>query len=131
MEIKYSTKIPPVYQQCKKQFGVSWDKGIVMTYGDTVYSKFGENLSDDLIAHEATHVKQQTAMGKELWWDKYFADKKFRLSQEIEAYKNQMKFARLNYQKKHIDWLYNKLCEDMSRIYGGMCTFEEAQEILK
>lgn len=130
MEIKYTTIIPPVYNRCKKTFGINWNKGIVITYGNLVCSKFGDELTGDLKAHEQTHVKQQTSLGKELWWDKYFADKDFRLSQEVEAYRNQMEYAKKHYPKDHYEWLFDRLTSDMANIYGKMCTKEEAIKLL-
>jgi hypothetical protein len=126
--IKTSTQPPKVYEQCRKQFGVSWESGIIMTYGDTVHCKFP--LSDDLIVHEAIHVKQQTEMDKDEWWDKYFNDKKFRLSQEVEAYRNQMEYLKLNSSRDYRRMMKKKIIKDMSTIYGGMCTAKEAEALI-
>lgn len=130
MEVKYSTSIPPVYKRCNEVFKVDWSQGIVITYGDTVHSKLGEDLTDDLKAHESTHSKQQTEMGKDIWWDRYFIDKDFRLSQEVEAYKNQMNYAKKYYQSKHYKWLLDRVTSDMEDLYGGMCTKEEALKLI-
>jgi hypothetical protein len=124
-----SQEIPPVYEQCRKQFGVNWDDGIIITYGDTIHYKF-VNLPRDFIVHEETHVKQQMAMGKELWWEKYFADEDFRLSQEVEAYRAQWKFIKNNYDRNLRKKREKTLCQDMARIYGGIFTEEEAHKLI-
>ena len=126
--IKISNTIPPVYSRCKAQFGVDWDRGIIMTYGDTVHTKFP--LSPDLVVHEATHVKQQIEMGKELWWDRYFTDVEFRLSQEVEAYRNQLKFIDANYNRNGRRVMRAKIIKDMSTIYGSMCTPNQAAMLM-
>lgn len=128
MKVKYSTKIPEIYEKCKKVFGVDWDKGVIITYGDTVYCKYP--ISPDLEFHEETHVRQQAEMGVEKWWDRYFVDKDFRLSQEVEAYRNQMKYANENYNRNQRRFLLKKICKDMATIYGGMCTENEAKKLL-
>jgi hypothetical protein len=128
MQIKYSSEKPPVLDRCEKEFGVKWEKGIIITYGDTVHS-IGA-LSQDLVVHEATHVKQQEAMGKDKWWDKYFEDKEFRLSQEVEAYRNQYQFIRDNYSRPIRRTSLKRLATHMTTLYAGMCTYDEAVELL-
>ena len=126
--MKFSNQIPPIYFKCKKAFGVSWDKGVIITYGDTVYSK--KPIPDHLEVHEATHVRQQLAMGVELWWQKYFDDKKFRFEQEVEAYRNQLEFIKKNYPRGEYEKAYGFIVDQMVSIYGKMCTKEEAEKAL-
>ena len=64
--------------------------GSIFTYGDTIHCLF--DLEDDLIVHEQTHVHQQGTI-PELWWQRYFSDKNFLISQEAEAYHNQYIFS--------------------------------------
>ena len=71
--MKLSHNKPEIYEKCKQIFGVDWDRGVVITYGDTVYSK--NDISEHTIVHEETHIKQQKEMGPEKWWEKYFIDK--------------------------------------------------------
>ncbi len=130
MEVKFSKTLPPVYFECKRKFNVTWDKGIVITYGDTIHSKFGSNIPPDLCEHEATHVEQQTKMGKELWWKKYLVDKDFRLSQELAAYRRQLEYARIYYKPKSYVQLFDKCVHDLAKIYGGMVTLEESEKLL-
>lgn len=121
--MKLSNRIPPIYFTLKKKFNVNWDKGVIITYGDTVYCKYP--LSDDLIVHEQTHIKQQLDYGVEKWWDRYLIDKDFRLSQELEAYKNQANFLKGN--KERIE----KILKDISSsMYGNMITYEEARQLI-
>lgn len=127
--MKFSDEKPQVYDRCHELFGVKWDEGIIFTYGDTIHCKFP--VSPELLAHEAIHIEQQTTMGKELWWDKYFEDKAFRLSQEVEAYRVQMWFIDENYARPLRRKKYRKIFKDMARMYGNMCTEDEAKELLK
>lgn len=126
--IKISTEKPSLYEKIKDIFGIDWEKGVVITYGDTIYCKYP--LSEDLMIHEATHVKQQTDMDKDEWWGKYFLDKEFRLSQELEAYNNQMHFINKTYNRDYRRKLRNKILHDMTTMYGSMCTKKEAEVLL-
>lgn len=128
MEIKH--KIPEIYYKCREVFGnaVDWDKGIILTYGDSVYSKF--DIPDHLEIHEGTHIKQQGEYGVEKWWERYFIDKEFRLSQEVEAYRNQHNFLKEKYPRQQRRVIMRQIYKDMARLYGDMCTEEEAENLL-
>ncbi len=128
-KVKFSHEKPPVYEKCHELFGAEWDRGVVITYGDTVFSK--NPISDDLIAHESVHVRQQTDMGKDIWWDRYFVDADFRLSQEVEAYKVQIAYAREHYERPHRRALEKHIYKSMAHMYGKMCTEEEAKQLLQ
>lgn len=127
--MKFKHTIPRIFEKCKKAFGVTWDS-VVITYGDTVYSKFP--ISEDLKAHEGIHVKQQTEMGAEKWWDRYFVDKDFRLSQEVEAYKNQLKYLKDNCNRQYRKQVEKHIYKSLATNYGDACTSEEdAKKILQ
>lgn len=128
--IKTSHKKPPIYEKCREFSGVNWDQGMVITYGDTIYCK--DDLRDDIIAHEAVHIRQQTVdMDKDVWWDRFFADPVFRLEQEVEAYRAQIVWARDNWTRQQRRELYRWIIKIMVNNYSGMCTEQEAIEKLK
>lgn len=128
--MKISNRIPAIYYTLKKKFGINWDKGIIITYGDTVYCKY--SISPDLEIHEGTHIKQQNEYGVKEWWDRYLVDVEFRLSQEKEAYKNQVDFAFKNFSKKQAEFILDKCAIDLSSyIYGNIITYDQAYEFLE
>ena len=126
-----SNQIPAIYHKCHEKFGVKWSQGIIITYGDTVYCK--QKLTPDKIAHEGVHVKQQTAMDKDLWWDKYLEDEEFRLFQEVEAYKTEANWVRKNVKDNNLQVrLLHQICLDLSSsIYGNICTYSQAKQLTK
>lgn len=125
--MKFSREIPPIYQRCKETFGVDWNKGLILTYGDTVYSK--EPISLDLEVHEGTHIEQQAKMGVENWWDLYFSNPEFRLHQEVEAYTRQFKWIKKNVKDRNlVARLHNHIINSMVNNYGDMCTREQAKK---
>lgn len=130
MDYKTSDIPPPVYESAKELWGVDFDKGTVFTYGSTIHSK--TPLSDDLLAHELVHVRQQTLIGRDEWWMKYFADPEFRLEQETEAYRAQYKWFVNNLSAregvaKTLVWLASLLSGEM---YGKLITRSEAIKLI-
>lgn len=133
MKVYLSTERFPLTHKVVKKFGLKDITNIIFTYGDTIYksplSNYG--MPAHLLAHELTHVFQQTKMGKDKWWDKYLKDDKFRLEQETQAYQQQYKVA------KEIDALsgemiLRKLCEDLSgEMYGNIVNFTTAEDLIK
>ncbi len=104
----------------------------VFTYGDILYNPGGGDIPDDLMVHEETHTKQQSAFPDE-WWDKYLTDKSFRLEQETEAYANQYDY----YCSKHKDYykqqkFVERLASDLSSsLYGNLCNINQAIFLIK
>lgn len=129
-EFKISDQIPEIYYKCQEKYGVNWSKGVVITYGDTVYCKF--TLSPDLLVHEGIHVKQQAKIGKDVWWEQYFNNDSFRLSQEKEAYIAQSKWLKRHIKDRNKRFVYlNKIATDFSSsMYGNIITKEEANKLL-
>jgi len=81
---------PPNYSQICKYFPTAdFYKGTVFTYYPNIYMQ--GHPQSHLLVHEQTHLRQQKKITPELWWEKYFSDKNFRLAQEVEAYHNQYK----------------------------------------
>lgn len=131
MELRIVNEKPPVYDRCKVQFGVDWDQGIVITYGDTIHTKV-MNLPADIILHESVHIEQQRAYGKEAWWDRYFVDPDFRKSQETDAYREQGRFLRKTIGDRNRRFrILNKIATNMAVYYGDIFTRTEALGILE
>ena len=129
-------KKPPsrIYDKARKIFGedaVDFDKGTTFTVKNKIYCKIFPPR--DLLMHELTHVKQQTEMGWRKWWKKYFKDVEFRYSQEIEAYRKQYNWVKLNIKDRNLQNKYLMFyARSLSgKLYGGLKTFDEARsEIL-
>jgi len=126
-----SNEYPPknIYEKARKLFGddiVNFDKGTTFTVGNVIYCKI--QPPQDLLTHELVHVKQQTEMGYKYWWRLYFKDVNFRYGQELEAYRKQYNWVKLNIKDKN---LQNKYLMFFARslsgkLYGNLKTFQEA-----
>lgn len=124
--MRVSTRIPPIYFKCKKAFGVEWDRGLAITYGDTVYAKYP--LAPSVQVHEAVHIEQQALIGAEAWWDRYLIDKKFRLEQEVPAYKAQAEYIKTHQRSWMVD--IRRLAVQMEEMYGDMIDYKQALNLL-
>jgi hypothetical protein len=131
-KMKFSNEIPPVYDRLRARFGVDWDSGLIITYGDSVYSK--RPVAPDFVVHESVHVRQQRDIGgPDIWYDRYIKDDKFRLSQELEAYRAQIKWIRDNVRDRNESFRMQRniamlLSSDM---YGNLVTRSEAMRLLQ
>lgn len=137
---KKPPKVLPIQQLpdfVKSSVATIWQKygnpkdtsGLVFTYFDAIYTK--DPMPQDLFIHECVHyVRQGAGENEELakeWWDRYVNETKFRLDEELLAYREQYKFI-FNKSNRQISFEHAKrLALDLSSpIYGRMITFNEA-----
>jgi hypothetical protein len=130
--MKISNEKPPIYDRLVEAFGIDWNDGIVITYGDTLHTKEGNNIPRDLVVHERTHTRQQKAFGIEDWWKYYIANPDFRMKQEAEAYRNQWQFISQNTKDRNEAFRRKmKIVQDFSSpIYGNIITHNEALKLI-
>jgi len=120
---------PPNIKEIQKRFDLTGRKP-VFTYGNRLYNPYEIIISDDLMVHEQTHEKQQLGMVKE-WWNKYLIDDSFRLSQELEAYRNQYKYACENYPRQARRQLLKFIaCSLSSKMYGNIINYDKAKLLI-
>ena len=122
---------PPNYAEiCKAIPAVKQRPGIVFTYYPNIYHPSGTGLSYDLEKHEAVHLNQQEILGPERWWTQYLADPKFRLDQEIEAYRAQYKAAEIYNRAKRRELLIKIRTDLASPMYGKLISKLEAEKAI-
>ena len=80
------TERPPNFAKIAAVFDLRRYPGAIFCYGDTIFNPSGNKLSDALVAHEAAHGARQ-GTDPDVWWDRYIADKTFRLEEEIVAHR--------------------------------------------
>ncbi len=134
-EIKIITGIKnaPIYEQVKALFEID-DEHTIITYGDTIFQP--HELPPDLIVHESVHCKQQgyNQADASNWWDQYLHDPEFRLSQELEAYREQYAFLKKHIKDRNKLFLHlRKLAQDLSgptygNIIGAMTALQEIRK---
>jgi hypothetical protein len=115
----------PKLKEFSKKFAIT-DKTI-FAYDNVIYCN--GKLPDDLIIHEETHHKQQERDGLDYWTENYLNDPKYRLSQEIEAYQNQLRS--IKDKNKQLQIRLESARNISSQLYGGIIDYKQALEILK
>lgn len=128
--MKIVNSFPPNYEEVKKRFNIGID--VCFAYGDTIYNPSAVELLEHIIQHEEVHSKQQQKIGAEEWWKKYLINDVFRLEQEIPAYQKQYKVIKSVYNRAYRRQMLDKLAHDLSgKMYGNLCTFERAKELIQ
>lgn len=127
MEIRQ--EFPPNIREIREAFDIS-DLPVVFTYGNILYNPTGQPVSDDLMVHEEVHEKQQALIGVNDWWVRYLKDPTFRLTQEVEAYRAQVKSVQgtRDYKRQFLQYVANSLA---SRLYGKIINKHQAKELIK
>ena len=127
--MKIVNEYPPNIKEIKKRFDVP--RNAIFTYGD-LYNPNGVEISEHLLRHEEVHAKQQ-GDNPEVWWERYFEDSEFRLSQELVAYRKQIKsFKASTKNREEIAQYIFRLASDLSsKMYGSIISFPEAIKIFK
>ena len=129
------TEPPAIYDRAKDVFGLDFVKDkLVMTYGENVHTHTG-HLSDDLVAHEQTHIDQQSAYegGPAAWWERYLVDPQWRLEQELQAYRKQWQWMlkhEPNRQKRFDTLRHCAQCLS-GHIYGNIISLSDAMKRIR
>ena len=123
---------PPNFDKIKEAFPVR--NNTVFAYGDAIFAP-GSNgtLPKDLIEHERVHLGQQ-AGDPEKWWDKYISDAKFRLDQEVEAYRAQYRMYKsmVGGNKPKCFSFLKFIGQDLSSpLYGNMVGMFDAMRMIE
>ena len=121
---------PPNIQKIRRKFTLR--DTTIFTYGNILYNPNNGYISEDLVAHEETHARQQ-GDDPAAWWKKYLKDPEFRLQQEVEAYRNQYKkFLEKCKDRQKIFLFVRKIAGDLSSsLYGNMVDYYEAVKLIK
>jgi hypothetical protein len=120
---------PPNYAEIKKRFNPP--PGTVFAWGDRIYSPHVAQLPENLIVHERVHFAQQAKVGgPEAWWRRYIDDPKFRLEQEIEAYRAQYASVASFPRPIRRELLAHIVKSLASGMYGKLVTKEQARRLV-
>ena len=117
----------PLIKKAKANFPVNGRT--CFTYGEDFFCDVP--MTEDLIIHEQVHVLQQREIGAYNWWMKFFNDERFRLEQEIPAYRKQL--ASIKDRNKRFKYML-QIVEALSApggLYGMIINKEDAMERLR
>ena len=129
MEIVFD--FPPNIEELRKHFTLK--KTVVFTYGNKLYNPGRGNIDEHLMKHEQTHSRQQSShLTPAEWWGRYIEDPKFRLSQELEAYRIQYKSFAVDKDRNKTFLFLHGIASDLSSgIYGNAISYDEAKRLIR
>jgi hypothetical protein len=126
---------PPNIDQIDAAFNVRGQRGVIFTWGGTIFVPGGESLSPALRAHEAVHTEQQTTDVRTIqaWWDRYIADTGFRLEQEKAAHRAEYReYCRLHRDRNVRAEMLRKIAQRLcGPLYGKLVSYTEAKKFVE
>lgn len=134
--VKISNEKPPewILEAVKEKWGVDWNSTVIFTY-ENLITTFNGEMTEDLIAHEQTHVRQQLEYigGADAWWREYLDNDEFRFKQELQAYRNQYQWLVKNIKDRNeVARFLTHYAKSLSgAMYGNMCDFPTAMKMIK
>lgn len=128
--MKISNEKPACYPHLEAKFGKIWEKGVLITIGDTIHT-IRPNVGPQMMAHEEVHMKQQLEMGVDKFIRTYLRDNEFRLKVELEAHKVEAAYVRthVHNRKKQataLDYIHRSLAEN----YQDIISYDEARKLV-
>lgn len=101
-------------------------ENVYMAFGRIIITPNGI-ISEDLKIHETKHLEQQkySYLYAILWYIKYIISPKFRLSQEIPAYGEQIKFLSSSNNKIEVQALIRWTVKSLQNMYKINMTYDE------
>jgi hypothetical protein len=125
---------PPIWERAHREFEID-DSRTIYTYGDTIYNPANTYISPEVLEHEKVHMRQQGAFvgGPKAWWERYFDDMSFRVSQEAEAYATQLKAYEMRERdrNKQTKYLYEIAGFLASPMYGVDMKHSDAMGLIR
>jgi len=133
--VKISNKKPPqwILDAVNEKFGVEWKSSVIFTYGELITSYTGM-MTEDLLAHEPHHTKQQKEFGgADKWWKEYLKNNQFRFEQELECYRKQYQWVKRNLKNRNevFNCLMSYAHALSGKLYGEIISFNEALKQIK
>ena len=121
---------PPFVDQLGKVFRLP--EGAIFTFGDVIYNPSGNPIDQPLLMHEGTHSLRQ-GNDPSGWWQKYIKDDKFRLGEELLAYRVQYGEAKKYIKDRNAlaKYLFRLAGDLSSAMYGNVVTRSEALKLIK
>lgn len=132
MKMKIARSFPPNYEDIVVAIpAVKRNPNIIFTYGDTLYVPSGVMIPPHLHAHEVTHCVEQAKIGVDEWWSKYLVSPRFRLEQELLAYRAQYQFLLKHSPRHFARTVLLKISEDLSgAMYGSIVDRPMARDLI-
>jgi hypothetical protein len=83
--VRIVPEFPPNYAEIQAAFPGIRGRKPFFAWGDIIYNPHRVVIPPELVAHEAVHAQRQ-GVSPGLWWQRYIADPRFRLMEELLAH---------------------------------------------
>jgi hypothetical protein len=125
----FSKEKPPIFDRLHKAFGVEWGGSLVIAYNGVIYHS--KPLDPSVVVHENVHLARQ---GKDAdgWYSKYIDSPKFRLGEELLAYRAQYQYIKevIPDRNERAKYLF-KFANDLGgKTYGNIITPRDAMRLI-
>ena len=115
----------PLMEEYKKHFEITDET--IFALGEDIYTD--HSLTDDLLVHEETHLKQQSKIGVKEWVYDFLYNPQARLDFELEAYKAQLRSIK---DRNHRDRIRRESAKNLSSgLYGNIISYQDAFNLMK
>lgn len=120
---------PPNMSAILQVFPQAAERGVIFSYGDTIFNPSGVRISPELMAHECVHGLRQEVAGVERWWDQYLTNPLFRLDEEIYSHHEEHRASvkRHGYRARDLQRIAERLS---SPLYGSLLTIAQAKHAI-
>lgn len=133
--IRVSYTHPPFWDRIVEKFPEVEKGDVIFAWGTVIYRpNVCAGLSKPLMAHETVHCVRQLSYpgGVEAWWERYLAEPKFRLDEEIPAHREELrvmmqKFKGQSMRNHAISRIAARLA---GPLYGNLITIAEAKKLI-
>ena len=126
--------LPPNYAEIVERIPSAANKGVVFTYGQTLYAPGRKHIGKPLMIHEETHAGRQgpTEGTARSWWRDYLNSQEFRFHEELLAHRAELKeYQRTTKDRNKLAWHFHDLAVRLSSpLYGNIITYTEARRAL-
>jgi len=121
---------PPNIKQIAAVFPECRRRGVIFTYGDTIYAPHGVKVPAALVAHEKAHSERQAEIGAEVWWIRYLADTAFRFEEELLAHRAEYQWYVRRRPHKRALMLKHIAARLSSPLYGCIVPYQQAVDMI-
>lgn len=83
--MRVAPEFPPNYPEIVAAFPGIRGRKPIFAWGDVIYNPHRVIVPPQLVAHEMVHAERQ-GVSPALWWQRYIADPRFRLMEELLAH---------------------------------------------
>ena len=127
-------EFPPLYDELAQVFGLAGKRGVIFSWGHTIYNPYGRMIPPHLIAHEAAHGARQGSSDATIraWWSRYIDEPRFRLEEEVIGHTAELqwwlKHGNRNERRRALRTVATRLA---SPLYGPVIGRSAAEAVLR